>query len=77
MLENKKSLQMIWGILLFLAGVGVFIRIPQVMPQIEKIELYLPVLLFIRLCFYLIGILLIGGGLKKIYFYSRKLEIDR
>ncbi len=77
MLENKKSLQMIWGILLFLAGVGVFIRIPQVMPQIEKIELYLPVLLFIRLCFYLIGILLIGGGLKKIYLYSRKLEIDR
>lgn len=68
---------MIWGILLFLAGVGVFIRIPQVMPQIEKIELYLPVLLFIRLCFYLIGILLIGGGLKKIYLYSRKLEIDR
>ncbi len=77
MFENKKPLQMIWGILLFLAGVGVFIRIPQVMPQIEKIELYLPVLLFIRLCFYLIGILLIGGGLKKIYLYSRKLEIDR
>ncbi len=77
MFENKKPLQMIWGILLFLAGVGVFIRIPQVMPQIEKIELYLPVLLFIRLCFYLIGILLIGGGLKKIYLYSRKSKIDR
>jgi len=77
MFENKKPLQMIWGILLFLAGVGVFIRIPQVMPQIEKIELYSPVLLFIRLCFYLIGILLIGGGLKKIYLYARKSEIDR
>jgi len=66
---------MIWGILLFLAGVGVFIRIPQVMPQIEKIEIYTSVLLLIRLCFYLIGILLIGGGLKKIYRYCRKLEI--
>ena len=77
MFENNKTLQVIWGILLVIAGVGVFIRIPQVMPQIEKIELYLPVLLFIRLCFYLIGILLIGGGLKKIYLYSRKSEIDR
>ncbi len=66
---------MIWGILLFLAGAGVFIRIPQVMPQIEKIEIYTSVLLLIRLCFYLIGILLIGGGLKKIYRYCRKLEI--
>ena len=77
MFENKKPLQVMWGILLLLAGVGVFIRIPQVMPQIEKIELYSPVLLFIRLCFYLIGILLIGGGLKKIYLYSRKLKTDR
>ena len=77
MLENKKPLQMIWGILLFLAGVGVFIRIPQVMPQIEKIELYSSALVFIRLCFYLVGILLIGGGLKKIHFYYKKLEIDR
>ena len=74
--ENKKSLQIVWGILLFLAGVGVFIRIPQVMPQIEKIEIYASVFLFIRLCFYLIGILLIGGGLKKIFRYCRKLEIE-
>lgn len=77
MSENKKSLQIAWGILLFLSGVGVFIRIPRVMPQIEKIEIYAPVFSFIRLCFYLIGILLIGGGLKKIFRYCRRLETER
>ena len=65
--NDKKKFQLIWGIALVLAGIGVFYRIPQVWPQIEKIEFFSSVLPFIRFCFYLIGIMLIGGGSKKIY----------
>jgi len=37
------------------------------MPRIEKIEQYSQIMPFIYFCFYLIGVLLIVGGLKKIY----------
>ncbi|MBF0120265.1 MAG: hypothetical protein HQK79_15625 [Desulfobacterales bacterium] len=56
----------IWAVALIMAGIGVFFRIPQVMPQIEKIEYFSSMIFFIRFCFYLIGILLIGGGIKKL-----------
>lgn len=64
---NKKITQIIWGALLVIAGTGVFFRIPQVMPRIEKIKQYSQIMPFIYFCFYLIGVLLIVGGLKKIY----------
>lgn len=72
---DKTGFQLIWGIALVLVGAGVFYRIPQVMPQIEKIESFSSALGFIRFCFYLMGGILIGGGLKKIhkhYMYLRK-----
>ena len=65
--RQKTILQFVWGVLLVLAGIGVFFRIHQVMPQIQQIESFASVSLFIRFCFYLLGILLIGGGSKKIY----------
>ena len=36
--KNKPIIQIIWGIALTLAGIGVFYRIPQVMPRIEQIK---------------------------------------
>ena len=36
--KNKIHIQIVWGILLVLAGVGVFFRIPQVIPKINTIE---------------------------------------
>ena len=63
----KPIIHIIWGALLFLVGVGVFFRIPQVMPKIETIKQFSSVLFFIRFCFYLLGGVLIWGGLKKIY----------
>jgi len=65
--KNKVVVQIIWGIALTLAGIGVFVRIPQVMPRIERIEQFASVMFFIRFSFYLLGMLLVGGGLKKIY----------
>jgi len=67
--KNKVVVQIIWGIALTLAGIGVFFRIPQVIPRIEKIEQFASMIFFIRLSFYLLGMLLIGGGLKKIYIH--------
>jgi len=65
--KNKIHFQLIWGILLLLAGVGVFFRIPQVMPQIKSIETFASIIGFVYFCFYMLGFLLILGGAKKIY----------
>jgi hypothetical protein len=67
MTDRKSTMQRIWGIALLMAGIGVFYRIPQIMPKIESIPQFSSISFFIRLCFYLIGIILIGGGIKKIY----------
>lgn len=72
--RSKTVTQIIWGVALVLAGAGVFFRIPQVMPKIEKIEWFSSSLFFVRFCFYLLGILLIAGGSKKIYHHYRKLK---
>jgi len=72
--KNKIYFQLIWGILLLLAGVGVFFRIPQVMPQIKTIETFASIIGFIYFCFYLLGFLLILGGAKKIYANLKELR---
>jgi hypothetical protein len=72
--NGKSKFQVIWGTALLIAGIGVFFRIPQVMPEIEKIDQFSSAMFFIRLCFYLMGILLIGGGSKKIYQYFSKVS---
>ena len=74
--KPKSKIQFIWGILLLLAGIGVFFRIPQVIPEIKKIEHFTRYLLFIYFCFYLIGILLIVGGGKKIYNHLKRSDSE-
>ncbi len=72
--KNRIHFQLVWGILLLLAGVGVFFRIPQVMPQIKTIETFASIIGFIYFCFYLLGFLLILGGSKKIYANLKELR---
>jgi cobalamin biosynthesis protein CobD/CbiB len=72
--KNKIHFQLIWGILLLLAGVGVFFRIPQVMPQIKTIPTFASIIGFIYFCFYLLGFLLVLGGAKKIYANLKELK---
>ena len=74
MADKKNTLQLIWGTLLVLAGIGVFFRIPQLMPKIKKIEQFswYMFIYFIYFCFYLVGILLIVGGGRKIYNHFKK-----
>jgi len=72
--KTGTALQLAWGVALVLAGVGVFFRIPYVMPRVEKIEQFKQVLFFVRLSFYLLGVLLVAGGAKKIYDNYRNVE---
>ena len=67
MARKRSTAHLVWGIALALAGIGVFYRIPQVMPRIEGMEQFSSVTIYIRFCFYFIGIVLICGGLKKVY----------
>ena len=70
--KQANRAQVIWAIALILAGLGVFYRIPQVMPNIEQIPRFAAASGFIRFCFYFMGIFLIGGGCKKLYRQYRK-----
>ena len=72
MASKKNSFQLIWGIVLLLAGVGVFFRIPQIMPEVKKIEHFAAYIPFIYFSFYLIGILLVVGGGRKVYHYLKR-----
>ena len=72
--KNKAYFQLAWGLVLVLAGIGVFFRIPQVMPKIKTIEYFSSVIGFIYFSFYLLGCLLVFGGAKKIVDQARKLK---
>jgi hypothetical protein len=72
--KNKIYFQLAWGLLLVLAGIGVFFRIPQVMPKVRTIEYFSSIIGFIYFCFYLLGFLLVFGGSKKIHANYRKLK---
>ncbi len=67
MIQNKMAIQLIWGTALVAAGVGIFIALPQKMAQLSQMDYTDFYILFTRLCFYLIALLLIGGGSKKLY----------
>jgi len=77
MANKKNSFQLIWGGVLLLAGIGVFFRIPQLMPEIKKIEHFAGYIPFIYFSFYLIGILLVVGGGRKIYHYLKQSDTEK
>ncbi|MFZ5571377.1 MAG: hypothetical protein ACOZF0_13300 [Thermodesulfobacteriota bacterium] len=70
--DKKNNRTLIWGVALTLAGLGVFFRIPQVMPRIAEIDYFSSVLGVIRFCFYLMGAILMVGGLRKVYAQLRR-----
>ncbi len=70
--QLRSRLQLLWGVILLLTGVGLIFRIPQVMPRIGEIESFTGVLPFITFCFYFMAAVLIGGGVKKIIAHFRR-----
>ncbi len=68
--RQTNLLQVIWGVALAAAGAGVLYMLPQRMAQIAEARQVASAsleMLFMWFCFILLGILLIGGGLRKIY----------
>ena len=66
--------QLFWGAALTLAGIGVLLLLPHRMEQIRQLrgaEPYAFDMLFLWFCFGLLGVLLIGGGLRKIFAHFR------
>jgi len=68
---SPNTFQMVYGIALVAMGIGVFVRIDQVMPKLMVYESLAGASWFIRFCFYLMGIILIGGGIKKLIHYFK------
>ncbi len=64
---NKKQFQILYGIVLIIVGIGVFFKIPYVMPEIIKINYFANATLVIEFSFYLLGGLVVLAGVKKIY----------
>jgi len=67
MTNDKSLIQIIWGIALVLAGIGIFFAMPQKAAQLQQMQVSPFFINFTRFSFYLIAVLLIGGGAKKIY----------
>ena len=70
MAANQRLFQLVWGVALTAAGIGVFVILPQRMEQIRQLRQAGPYdidMLFLWFCFGLLGVLLVGGGLRKIH----------
>lgn len=68
-IRTKNNVQIVWGTALILVGVAVFFRIPQVMPQLIEMGLSTAKVWLIRIGLFIMGFLLVGGGIKKFLQY--------
>ncbi|WP_179953136.1 hypothetical protein [Desulfobotulus mexicanus] len=66
--NSDNPLDIIWAVALIGAGVGIIFRIPQVMPDILAVESFAGSGFFIRICFYFMALILIGGGIRKLWY---------
>jgi cobalamin biosynthesis protein CobD/CbiB len=78
MAEEKQAstLQLIWGMLLVLAGVGVVFRIPEVIPKLKQYEYFADFIFFAYFCSYIMALILVVGGLRKIYAYYKNKNVE-
>jgi hypothetical protein len=71
--KNVSSVvQPVWGLALFVMGIAFFFQIPDIMSRISEISYFQGVLTFMRICLYIMSILLIGGGLQKLMILKKK-----
>jgi hypothetical protein len=73
--KNKAIFQIIWGVLLLLMGGLLLVQVPRVMERITRIEYYVSIQWIIRIIVYIIALLLIGGGARKIYEHYKHLKV--
>lgn len=64
---DKQKFTFYYGIILIIVGIAVFIRVPQVIPQIETIEFFKNKIGIVKFCFYFLGFLLVlAGGIRVV-----------
>ncbi|WP_321493234.1 hypothetical protein [uncultured Desulfobacter sp.] len=69
---DKRNFTFYYGIILIVVGIAVFIRVPQVIPQIETIEFFKNKIGIIRFCLYFLGFLLVlAGGIRVFKNYKK------
>ena len=62
---DKPKFTFYYGIVLIAVGIGVFFRIPQVMPELANIEFFKDKIGIAKFCFYLLGVMLVlAGGIR-------------
>jgi hypothetical protein len=72
MSKKPSTAQLVWGLALAAAGVGLFFRFPEVIPQLlEKYGAFAAMRYFVYFVCYLVAVVLIVGGARKIYAYFR------
>ena len=69
---DKQKLTFYYGIILIAVGLAVFVRVPQVIPQIETIEFFKNKIGIVKFCSYFLGCLLVlAGGIRVVKNYKK------
>lgn len=69
---DKQKLTFYYGIILIVVGIAVFIRVPQVIPQIESIDFFKNKIGIVKFCSYFLGFLLVlAGGIRVARNYKK------
>ncbi len=72
---DKRTFTFYYGIVLIAVGIGVFMRIPEVMPQVAAIEFFREKIAIVKFCFYLLGgFLILAGGIRVFKNYKNPKE---
>ncbi len=64
---DRKKFTFFYGVVLIAVGLGVFYRIPSVMPQVAAIDFFSNKLGLVKFCFYILGIFLIIAGAIRVH----------
>ncbi len=65
-----------WGIALAIMGIAVFFRVPQVVPELAQKFNLAAGQGFISFCLYIVGVILLGGGIRKIFLHFNPVDDD-
>ena len=74
MKRNNNNFQLLWGVALVFMGVAVFFKVPQVVPRLETMGQSDFTIGFFRICIYIMGFILIGGGVRKLIQHFKPAE---
>jgi hypothetical protein len=72
--RSRNNIQLIWGAALILVGISVFFKVPLVVPKLEAMGLSGATIGFFSACLYIIGFILVGGGVRKWFLHFRPEE---